>query len=214
MDDLDNMDLGESAEADGPQILLEMWNSQLEMASCSEVLQFVRSLEEIRGDSTANQLFNAVIAALREIKATGADLTAGDVKTVPEARRALIQLIAARDVPIRKWIAYQDRAVDQDITARKVANSAVGTFGHDAGAQSGAVHSTAAWHDFCRAGSSVMPSKQPPPLVRTKGLPKDASVNLPDDIIKKWQAEKVEDPCNTIECLVGLTTVLNVLRRC
>ena len=59
-----------------------------------------------------------------------------------------------------------------------------------------------------------MPSKQPPPLVRTKGLPKDASVSLPDDIIKKWQAEKVEDPCNIIECPTGLTTVLNVHRRC
>ena len=138
------MDLGESTDADGPQIHLEMWSSQLEMASFSEILQFVRSLEEIRGDATANQLFNAIIAALREIKVTNADLTSGDAKTVPEARQALIQLIAARDVPIRKWIAYQDRAVDQDITARKVANSAVGTFGHDAGARSGAVHSTAA----------------------------------------------------------------------
>ena len=107
------------------------------------------------------------------------------------ARQALIQLIAARDTPISKWIAYQDRAADQDITAKKVAKSAVGTFGHDAGAHSGAVHSTADLHDFCRAGISVMPSKQPPPLVRTKGLPKDASANLPDDIIKKWQAEKV-----------------------
>ena len=39
----------------------------------------------------------------------------------------------------------------------------------------------------------MMPTKQPPPLVRTKGLPVDASGKLPDDIIAKWQAEKVVD---------------------
>ena len=125
MDDLDNMDLGESAEADGPQILLEEWTSTLEGVSCSEVLRFARSLAEIRNDTNANMLFNAIIEALREIKSTGHDLTAGNVKTVPEARQALIQLFAARNVATRRWMDHEDKAVDKDIIARKVANSAV-----------------------------------------------------------------------------------------
>ena len=143
MDDLDNMDLGQSTQADGPQILLEEWEATLVGASCSEVLQFARSLAEIRNDSNSNRFFNSTIEALREIKSTGQPLTTGDVKTVPEARQAMIQLFAARAVATRRWIEYESKAVDKDIIARKVANSAVGTFGHDAGAPSGAVHSTA-----------------------------------------------------------------------
>ena len=143
MDELDDMDLGDTTEADGPQIHLERWVATLKNESCSEVLKFARTLEEIRGDTQANNLFQAIIVALREIKETGAELTAGNVKTIPEARQAMIQLMAARDVQIQRWAAYKGLAADEAIADQKVAVSAMGTFGHVAGAPAGAAHSMA-----------------------------------------------------------------------
>ena len=133
MDELDSMDLRDTTEADGPQILLENWLATLKDEGLSAILQFARSLEEIRGDTQTNGVLQAIIEALREIKRTGEDLTAGSVKTIPEARQALIQLMAARNVQIRRWTAYVNQAVDTEITEKKVAASAMGTFGQVAG---------------------------------------------------------------------------------
>ena len=141
MNELDEMDLMDTTEADGPQILLESWLATLRDESLSAILQFVRSLEEIRGDTSTNSFFQAIIEALREMKRTGEDLTSGNVKTIPEARQALIQLIAARNVQIRRWTAYINQAVDTEITEKKVAASAMGTFGQVAGVPTGAAHS-------------------------------------------------------------------------
>lgn len=141
MDELEDMDLTDTVQADGPQILLESWLATLRSESLTAILQFVRSLEEIRGDKKSNDLFQAIILALREIKSSGADLTAGDVKTIPEARQALIQLMAARNVQIRRWTAHINQAVDTEIAVKKVAASAMGTFGQVAGAPTGAAHS-------------------------------------------------------------------------
>ena len=41
-------------------------------------------------------------------------------------------------------------------------------------------------------GSRMPAASLPAPLARTKGLPVDASEKLPDDLVEKWQSEKVE----------------------
>ena len=48
MSEFDGMDLRDTTQADGPQILLESWIAALESVRCADVLQFVRSLEEIQ----------------------------------------------------------------------------------------------------------------------------------------------------------------------
>ena len=68
MDELNDMDLGDTTEADGPQIHLERWVATLENESCSEVLKFARTLEEIRGNTQSNGVFQAIIEALRTSK--------------------------------------------------------------------------------------------------------------------------------------------------
>ena len=59
------MDLADTTEADGPQIHLKRWTATLGNVSCSEVLKFARTLEEIRGNTQANTVFQAIIEALR-----------------------------------------------------------------------------------------------------------------------------------------------------
>ena len=120
----------------------------------------------------------------------------GNVKTIPEVRNALISLIASKDVPTARYKAYASESVDGRILDAKVAgeSSAVESFGHDAGAPSGALHSRrSASHTSVSGVETRMPAVPlPAPLVRTKGLPVDASEIMPDDLVKKWQSEKVE----------------------
>ena len=58
MEELDDMDLTDTTEADGPQILLESWLATLRDESLSAILKFVRSLEEIRGDKKPSDLYS------------------------------------------------------------------------------------------------------------------------------------------------------------
>ena len=75
-------------------------------------------------------------------------MTAGTVKTIPEVRDALVSLIASKNVPTANYKSYASESVDGRLLDAKVARriSAAESFGHDAGAPSGALRS-------CRSAS-------------------------------------------------------------
>ena len=184
-------------QVDAAGLFLEQWGRQLQGVDVMDIVRFVRDEPILRGSADSVRAMNAIFTALSVLRSNGGEpLTAGTVKTIPEARNALVSLIASMDVPTANYKAYASESVDGRLLDAKVARgaSAAESFGHDAGAPSGALRSRgSAPHTLVSGVGSRMPADpRPAPLARTKGLPVDASETLPDDLIKKWQSEKVE----------------------
>ena len=138
------MNLAPLNVADGPQLRFERWTNLLASAELSQVVDFVRDTEEIRSSAETVNSMNAIFLKIQDIVNQG-DLTEGAIKTFADAKEALIRLIAARQIEAAKWLAFTNQTVDQKFLAEKVAagSGASVTFGHAAGAQSGADRSVA-----------------------------------------------------------------------
>ena len=138
------MNLAPLNVADGPQLRFERWTNLLASAELSQVADFVRDTGEIRSSAETVNSMNTIFLKIQDIVNQG-DLTEGAIKTFADAKEALIRLIAARQIEAAKWLAFTNQTVDQKFLAEKVAagSGASVTFGHAAGAQSGADRSVA-----------------------------------------------------------------------
>ena len=138
------MNLAPVVQADGPQLRFERWTNLLTDAEIEQVVNFVRDTEEIRSDVNTVNSMNTIFARMKQIVEQG-DLADGGIKTLPEAKVALIRLIAARNVGTARWLKFTNQSVEQRFLAEKVAagSGASVTFGQAAGALSGADRSGA-----------------------------------------------------------------------
>lgn len=193
--------------ADAGQLRLEQWTRRLQGFTFTKILIFARTTASIRAHEQSVTTLNALIAAAAEIRRTGQDLTAGTVKTMDDAREALVSLIAARDVQVREFHDHVSAEIESqslDVKKKKVAECATGSFGQVAGAPPGAARSCSPPTSLCPVGAQQMPVEDLQPLAQTKGLSMDASEVLA--LVTKWHAEKVPDgtsqmtACCDIEC--------------
>ena len=138
------LNLAPLTQADGPQLRLERWTNLLASAELSQIVDFIRDTEEIRSSVETVNAMNTIFTKMAEI-VKDVNLTEGTIKTLPDAKKALTQLIAARRVETAKWLMFTNTTVDQKLLAEKVAagSGASATFGHAAGAQTGAGRSVA-----------------------------------------------------------------------
>ena len=138
------MNLAPLNVADGPQLRFERWTNLLASAELSQVVDFVRDTEEIRSSADTVNSMNTIFLKIKDIVDQG-DLAEGAIKTLADAKVALTRLIAARQVAASKWLAFTNQTMDEQFLAEKVAagSGASVTFGHAAGAQTGADRSVA-----------------------------------------------------------------------
>ena len=122
---------------------LEKWTNRLRGCDFTKIVRFARSTRLIRTHGPSVTALNGIMAAAAEIRSTGQDLQAGTVKTMNDARNALVSLIAAQNVPAQEFHDHLSTQIDSQSleVKKKVAESATNTFGHVTGAPSGAVRS-------------------------------------------------------------------------
>ena len=140
-------------QVDPAGLFREQWERQLRDADIMDIVRFARDDRTLRDSAESIRVMNAIFTVLAVLRDNGGQsLTAGEIKTVPEARAALISLIASMEIPTARYKAYASESVDGRILDAKVAgeSSAVESFGRDAGAPSGALHSCGSYISHSR----------------------------------------------------------------
>ena len=140
-------------QVDAAGLFREQWQRQLNGVDIMDIVRFVRDDSILRGSQESILAMNALFQVLAVLRRNGGQpLTSGNVKTIPEVRNALISLIASKDVPTARYKAFASESVDGRILDAKVAgeSSAVESFGRDAGAPSGALHSCGSYISHSR----------------------------------------------------------------
>ena len=81
--------------ANAAELFLERWSRVLNDVELPKLVQFARMATNIRNHQPSVTALNGLLTAIAEIRSTGRDLESGTVKTVQDARSALVSLIAA-----------------------------------------------------------------------------------------------------------------------
>ena len=76
--------------ANEAQLFMERWSQVLDGVELPRLVEFARRATNLRSHAQSVTALNGLLTVIAEIRRTGKDLETGTVKTVPEARSALV----------------------------------------------------------------------------------------------------------------------------